>query len=268
MTKSLSDRKLGLLGFLATHNVSYVAEDGTDQNKLEQYFAIRGMYSGVCAEEGKKTLTPLLGVSTNYTFPSGPLWAQTVSYADVNEIVLDNVEGVIPDTVKETKRCALIEDPLRKDEYQVMVDFFCTTPSEYNILSLEPYGGAINEQPADATAYVHRDAYLNVFVDGFWPGDEPPTKACHKEKEEAFKWLEQFYQSDKTRNLWSNHYYQNYPNSNYPNWQEGYFGSNYPKLQAVKEKYDPENFFNYEQSIELPKTTRVSGTTQRWQCGN
>ena len=54
------------------------------------------------------------------------------------------------------------------------------------------------------------------------------------------------------QNLWSQNYYQNYPNSTYPNWQNGYFGSNYAQLQQLKQQYDPDNFFNFEQSIELP----------------
>jgi FAD/FMN-containing dehydrogenase len=53
------------------------------------------------------------------------------------------------------------------------------------------------------------------------------------------------------KDLWSNNYYQNYPNSDYSNWQNGYFGSNYSILQSVKRTWDPTNRFNYEQSIEL-----------------
>ena len=75
------------------------------------------------------------------------------------------MEGVIPDTIKETKRCAFIEKRLCKENYQKMVHYFCTTPNQYNILSFEPYGGAINEKNPGDTAFVHRDAYFDIFID-------------------------------------------------------------------------------------------------------
>lgn len=43
--------------------------------------------------------------------------------------------------------------------------------------------------------------------------------------------------------------YRNYPDINFVNWQESYYGNNYQKLQAIKAKYDPDNLFRYEQSI-------------------
>ena len=46
-----------------------------------------------------------------------------------------------------------------------MVHYFCTTPNQYNILSFEPYGGAINEKNPGDTAFVHRDAYFDIFID-------------------------------------------------------------------------------------------------------
>ncbi len=43
--------------------------------------------------------------------------------------------------------------------------------------------------------------------------------------------------------------YRNYPDINFSNWPELYYGSNYKRLQAIKTKYDPNNLFRYEQSI-------------------
>lgn len=44
--------------------------------------------------------------------------------------------------------------------------------------------------------------------------------------------------------------YRNYPDINFTNWPELYYGSNYQRLQQVKAKYDPNNIFRYEQSIQ------------------
>jgi FAD/FMN-containing dehydrogenase len=44
--------------------------------------------------------------------------------------------------------------------------------------------------------------------------------------------------------------YLNYIDGTVPNWQEAYYGRNYPRLQKVKTEWDPQNFFWNMQSIE------------------
>ncbi|KAG8752582.1 hypothetical protein FRC11_008226 [Ceratobasidium sp. 423] len=46
--------------------------------------------------------------------------------------------------------------------------------------------------------------------------------------------------------------YVNYIDSTVANWQEAYYGDNYPTLQQIKKDWDPDNFFHFEQSVELP----------------
>lgn len=43
--------------------------------------------------------------------------------------------------------------------------------------------------------------------------------------------------------------YRNYPDINFPNYGDAYYGKNYKKLQELKKKYDPMNIFSYPQSI-------------------
>jgi FAD/FMN-containing dehydrogenase len=43
--------------------------------------------------------------------------------------------------------------------------------------------------------------------------------------------------------------YRNYPDMDFANYNSLYYGSNYPQLQAVKAKYDPNNVIRHEQSI-------------------
>jgi FAD/FMN-containing dehydrogenase len=249
MTIDLKDRDLGILGFLAARTVKSTNDQGEECTVNQPYFCLRGVYSGESAEAGAKALQPLLAIGSP-TYPDGKLWQKQISYGDCNETLLDNVEGVIPDTINETKRCAYINDPLTQAGYQRMIDYFKTSPSVYNIVSMEPYGGAINEVESDATAFVHRNGYFNIFTDSFWMPDSNADVEA-KAKKEAFKWLLDYYESDDMKDLWSNNYYQNYPNSLYKNWQKGYFDSNYPRLQDIKRKWDPKNVFNFEQSIEL-----------------
>lgn len=44
--------------------------------------------------------------------------------------------------------------------------------------------------------------------------------------------------------------YRNYPDINFANWPELYYGNNYKRLQAIKARYDPNNVFRYEQSVQ------------------
>jgi FAD/FMN-containing dehydrogenase len=44
--------------------------------------------------------------------------------------------------------------------------------------------------------------------------------------------------------------YRNYPDINFSNWPELYYGNNYKRLQQVKAMYDPKNLFRYEQSVQ------------------
>jgi len=241
MTKNLEDTNLGLLGFLATNQIIRKTDTGETYTYNQPYFCIRGIYSGENSADGAKALTRLLTIGKP-EYPSGELWKQQIPYANANEHLLDNVEGVIPDTIKETKRCAYVDKALTEAQYQKMIDYYKTSPNLYNIVSMEPYGGAINKVPKDACAFVHRDTYFDIFTDSFWMKDS--------DKAEAFKWLKDYYESDHMKDLWSDHYYQNYPNSEYKNWQHGYFDSNYTKLQAIKRIWDPNNIFIFEQSIE------------------
>lgn len=241
MTKTLGDLDLGLLGFLAIEQVEGSTPGGEVCTINRPYFCIRGIYSGASAQAGQAALRPLLEIGTP-SYPGGPLWRRQIPYADANAHLLDNVEGIIPDDIKETKRCAYVERPLSEGDFQKMVDYFKTSPSPYNIVSMEPYGGAINRVAANASAFVHRDAYFDIFTDSFWQQD--------KDRARAFSWLTDYYESPPMRELWSGHYYQNYVNAQYKDWQHGYFGANYPKLRQIKREWDPTNRFHYEQSIE------------------
>ncbi|EGC30796.1 hypothetical protein DICPUDRAFT_6436, partial [Dictyostelium purpureum] len=105
------------------------------------------------------------------------------------------------------------------------------------------HGGVQNSISKDECAFIHR-GYGSLWSINF---------ICYYLKEE----------NDKLFSTWKNflfqyldksfgtQIYQNYPDDEVSNWQERYYGQHYSKLQQIKLKYDPNNYFKYQQSIEL-----------------
>jgi FAD/FMN-containing dehydrogenase len=96
----------------------------------------------------------------------------------------------------------------------------------------DSYGGAINRVAADATAFVHRRAlfciqYLTYDGGAAWLG------ATHR--------LMRPYVSGLA--------YQNYIDHDLGGWQHAYYGTNYPRLLALRHAVDPHHFFNFPQAI-------------------
>ena len=96
----------------------------------------------------------------------------------------------------------------------------------------DAYGGAINRVAPDATAFVHRRPvyciqYLSCDGGGRWLAD---THAA-------------------MRRYVSGMAYQNYFDPELADWRHAYYGSNHPRLVAIRRRVDPEHRFNFPQAI-------------------
>jgi len=205
--------------------------------------AMAGTYNGA-ADQGRQQLAALESIgSASLTID------KTDTYANLNEALLDVLPGIPPPPhgqgVYEAKQASYIARPLGADGWQRVIDFYGSTPNQYNIVVIEPYGGAISAYPVEDSAFVHRAVDMDFFVDSFWVGQPDGP-----ERKRAEEWLARYLEVVRP---WSNgHVYQDYPVRDLADYRSAYWADAFPSLLAVKQKYDPGNLFDFEQSITPP----------------
>lgn len=129
--------------------------------------------------------------------------------------------------------------PLNADGIATVVRFLKQTPSKNIVLQFDSYGGAIAKIPSDATAFPHRQVLFNIQYQTYWT--KPQDQTAHINWVRNFRAAMQPYVTGGC--------YVNYCDRDLKNWQTAYYGNNWQKLKQVKQKYDPGNFFQFEQSV-------------------
>jgi FAD/FMN-containing dehydrogenase len=132
--------------------------------------------------------------------------------------------------------------PLSAEAVRTMLAWIEQRQGQSGVLLLDAYGGAINRVPAGATAFAHRKMLFSFQYGAYWStaGAEGP----------ALRWIRGFRAA--MRPFVSGAAYVNYIDPDIADWTRAYYGANYRRLQAVKQRYDPENVFRFRQSIRLP----------------
>jgi FAD/FMN-containing dehydrogenase len=116
-------------------------------------------------------------------------------------------------------------------------------------LDFTPWGGAYNSVRPDATAFVHRDELFLLKHAVVVEAD-----ASSAEREAARRWLAE---SWTLVHPWgSGGVYQNFPDPDLEDWAHAYYGTNYDRLLRVKARYDPGDFFRFQQSLASQATGR------------
>jgi len=225
--KSGAPKELGYQTVIAT------LQDG------KQALAMFGMYDGSIGD-GMAILQPLLDT------PGADLFVDLVNtYAYLNEHLLDdNLYPPPPNAgLIEIKKPGYIATPVPVSDWQKVVNYFKTGTNKYNIVVMEPYGGAINAVPVSDSAFIHRDVFMDFFVDSFFFESGKPTS-----RKQAEAWLDGL--MGLMQNNFNGRMYQNYPVRNNPNFASAYWDEQtYAWLRLIKTKYDAGNFFRFEQSI-------------------
>lgn len=123
-----------------------------------------------------------------------------------------------------------------KDVLQKVID----TPGM--IYQVNTLGGNINQLSfKETSAYPHRAYPYLSELQTYWE-----TEAQTKKYETAFEEVQSIFRNNNIRTQ-----YRNYPDINFKDWQHAYYGENYVRLQQIKQQFDPNNVFGYEQGISI-----------------
>ena len=119
-----------------------------------------------------------------------------------------------------------------------VLDIVTTTPGMiYQVNTLG--GNIVNAKKEQESAFPHRDFSYFSELQTYWDNEKqmPPLIKKFQDVQEIF----------------ARHgiaaQYRNYPDINFNNYNELYYGNSYAKLQLLKNKYDPENVIRHEQSV-------------------
>lgn len=123
---------------------------------------------------------------------------------------------------------------------KTIVSYLTDAPRDSSCIQFDGYGGKINRVPLKDSAFCHRgDTKFCIHYQVSW--------ANPNEDERNVKWICDFKKAMKSHV--SGYSYVNYCDREIDDWAKSYYGDNLERLVAVKNKYDPDNFFKFAQSI-------------------
>ena len=217
---------------------------------LERWFELAGALSPSCFSAfvlNGKSLTILI---TNYEAADAPLTAALAGLRELTDTAtssglaipakaLKNYYGLRTPIYFKNSSAGLYKDfaEIRGCIGEVLETVVSTPGLMYQVNTL---GGKIaDSDAAAASCFPHRDKRFLSEVQAYWetPGHEA------RMIEGSRKILARFRRHGITAQ------YANYPSGEFSDWAQAYYGQNYPRLQAVKRKYDPDNRFRHPQSV-------------------
>lgn len=129
----------------------------------------------------------------------------------------------------------------KEDILQVKDGLFATVTGNPGIVfQINTLGGKIADEAFEqASCYPHRQLPYLGELQAYWE-----QESQEKRLTDAFEDIQTLF-----RNNGIKAHYRNYPDINFKNWETAYYGDHYGRLQKVKKQYDPEDLFQYPQSI-------------------
>ena len=129
---------------------------------------------------------------------------------------------------------------LSKDLIKAHMEHGPKVPVVNSTVHLYPINGACHDVAADATAFGHRDATYAMVIAGMWP--DPVDNEANTQ------WVRDYYAAISPLSQPGG--YVNFASSDDQSKVAANYGANYARLQEVKRRYDPDNFFHLNQNIQ------------------
>ena len=117
---------------------------------------------------------------------------------------------------------------------------FAEVPTSKSLMHLYPIDGAVDRVDAEETAWRHRDATWSMVIAGI---DPDPA-----ETERISEWAREYWEALHPHS--ADGAYVNFMMEEGEKRVRATYGDNYERLQEIKAKYDPDNFFHVNQNIE------------------
>jgi FAD/FMN-containing dehydrogenase len=117
---------------------------------------------------------------------------------------------------------------------------FAEVPTMKSTMHLYPVNGAVHRTEADETAWNFRDANWSMVIAGVDPDPD--------NRERITEWAQDYWEAIHEHS--ADGAYVNFMMEEGQDRVRATYGDNYQRLQDVKAKYDPDNFFHVNQNIE------------------
>jgi hypothetical protein len=121
----------------------------------------------------------------------------------------------------------------------VIIEHSEKLPTEESQVVLEHMHGAASRVPADKTAFGLRRVHYSINIMPCWTD---PSMA-----EKCIDWAQTF--ASALAVFGASDAYVNYLGDEGPSAVKASYGGNYARLAELKQKYDPDNFFHFNQNI-------------------
>lgn len=129
---------------------------------------------------------------------------------------------------------------LTDEVIECLVDRFKLSPSDMSRIIIDHFHGAAIRPAQDSTAYPNRSEGFYILIISQWMDENDTDK--------NIEWTRQTY--EKLSPFMEPGVYSNYMSDDEPEARvHAAFGDNYPRLQQIKAKFDPENRFRGNQNI-------------------
>jgi FAD binding domain/Berberine and berberine like len=193
----------------------------------ERFFSISACYAGPL-DEGEQAVKPLRDYGAPVEDRIGPIpYLQLQSAGD----------GIFPRGRRYYWKAQFLRE-ISDQAIDTLLAAYATAPSG-SLVVLQQVGGAIARVPITETPYVNRDALYDCFPISIW--DDPA------DDEGRIRWA---------RDLWgamrpfsTGGVYANNLGDEGTDRVHAAYGENYPRLVALKNKYDAANFFRLNQNV-------------------